>query len=84
MVYVEIIGFAAGIFTTVALVPQAIKSWKSKHTKDVSLMWISILTIGLFLWTVYGILISSLPLIAANAATFIFAVTILILKIRYG
>ena len=83
MVYVEIIGFAAGFFTTVALVPQAIKSWKSKHTKDVSLLWITILTIGVFLWLIYGFLINSLPLIAANVVTFILSVTILFLKIKY-
>jgi len=83
MVYVEIIGFTAGIFTTLALVPQAIKSWKSKHTKDVSLMWITILTIGIFLWLIYGILINSMPLIAANVVSFLLAVIILILKIKY-
>jgi len=84
MVYVEIIGFTAGIFTTLALVPQAIKSWKSKHTKDVSLMWITILTVGIFLWLVYGLLINSMPLVIANAVSFIFALTILILKLRFG
>ena len=83
MVYVEIIGFTAGILTTVALVPQAIKSWKSKLTKDVSLMWITILTIGILLWLVYGFLINSIPLIAANAASFLLAIIILTLKIKY-
>ena len=82
MVYIEIIGFTAGIFTTLALVPQAIKSWKSKHTKDVSLMWITILTVGIFLWLVYGVLINSMPLIAANIVSFLLAVIILILKIK--
>ena len=83
MVYIEIIGFTAGIFTTLALVPQAIKSWKSKHTKDVSLMWITILTVGIFLWLVYGVLINSMPLITANIVSFLLAVIILILKIKY-
>ena len=81
--YVEFIGFVAGVLTTIALVPQVVKSWKTKHTKDVSFGWISILTVGVFLWLVYGILIASFPLIFANVLSFILALIILILKIKY-
>ena len=82
--YIEFIGFAAGTLTTVALLPQAIKSWKTKHTKDISLGWVLILTIGVFLWLVYGLLINSYPIIAANVMTFLLSVTLLSLKIKYG
>lgn len=83
MTYTDIIGFVAGAFTTVALLPQAVKAWKTKHTKDVSSEWILILTIGVFLWLLYGILINSMPIIAANSLTLILALIVLILKIRY-
>ena len=83
MIFTEIIGFLAGILTTLALVPQVIKSWKTKHTKDVSLGWATILIIGVFLWMVYGILINSIPLIAANVLTFMLALIVLALKIKY-
>ena len=83
MAYIDIIGFLAGTFTTLALAPQAIKSWKTKHTKDVSLGWIIILTIGVFLWIIYGILLEALPVIVANSVTFILCVTVLVLKIKY-
>ena len=83
MIYIDIIGFLAGALTTLALVPQAVKSWKTKHTKDVSLGWILILTIGIFLWVVYGILINSLPIIFANIFSSMLAVVVLILKIKY-
>ena len=82
--FIETIGFLAGTLTTIALVPQAVKSWKTKHTKDVSLGWISILTAGIFLWLVYGILIASFPLIFANVLSFILALIILFFKIKYG
>ncbi|MAE42931.1 hypothetical protein CMO93_04110 [Candidatus Woesearchaeota archaeon] len=84
MGYIEIIGFVAAVLTTTAFVPQAVKSWKTKHTKDVSLGWISILTAGIVLWLVYGILIASFPLIFANLLSFILVLIILILKIKYG
>ena len=83
MAYVEIIGFAAGTLTTIALLPQVIKAWKTKLTRDVSLLWAVALTIGVFLWLVYGVFIKSLPIIIANVFTFILAVTVLVLKMKY-
>ncbi len=84
MTYIDIVGFMAGALTTLALVPQAVKSWKTKHTKDVSLGWILILAAGVFLWLIYGILINSLPIIVANALTLILALIIGVFKLRYG
>ena len=83
MVYVEVIGFLAGILTTIAFIPQVIKVWKTKSTKDISLIMFIVLCTGIFLWLVYGILISSLPVILANIVTFILALIILIFKIKY-
>ena len=83
MAYVDIIGFIGGALTTLALVPQAVKAWRTKHTRDISIWWILTLTVGIFLWLVYGILIGSLPIIAANVATLILAVIVLVLKVKY-
>ena len=84
MVYVEIIGFLAGILTSGSLIPQVVKSWKTKLTRDVSLGWIITLTTVALLWIIYGFLIGSLPVIITNVVTFIFTFTILILKIKHG
>ncbi|MBL7055441.1 SemiSWEET transporter [Candidatus Woesearchaeota archaeon] len=81
---IELIGYFAGFMTTVALLPQALKSWKSKHTKDVSLGWITILTTGVILWIIYGLLTLTLPLVVANIATLVLCLTVLTLKIKYG
>jgi len=83
MEYIEIIGYLAGFLTTVALLPQALKSWKSKHTKDVSLGWITILIVGVTLWFVYGLFIGSKPVILANLFTLILAILILFMKLKY-
>ena len=79
MNYVDIIGFTAGTLTTIAFVPQAIKIWKTKSAKDISLGMFVILCTGIILWIVYGILVKSLPLVAANATTLVFALSILVL-----
>ena len=83
MSYIDIIGFIGGALTTLALVPQAVKAWRTKHTRDISIWWILTLTIGIILWLGYGILIGSMPIIAANTATLILAVIVLILKMKY-
>jgi MtN3 and saliva related transmembrane protein len=78
-----IIGLVAATLTTISFIPQAIKTIRTKQTKDLSLTMYSIFTTGIFLWLVYGILVRDIPLIIANAVTFLFTFTILALKIRY-
>ncbi len=81
---VESVGFLAGILTTVAFLPQVIKTWRSRSTKDLSLpMWL-VLFVGIVLWFVYGFLKMDLPLLAANGVTLLLAGTVLYLKIRNG
>ena len=83
MDYVTILGLAAGTLTTVAFLPQVTKAWRTKSTKDISLVMFIMFCIGIFLWLIYGIFLKSLPIILANAITFILALTILILKIKF-
>ncbi len=82
--YVTIIGLAAAVLTTFAFLPQAIKTWRTKSTADISLGTFSALCIGISLWLIYGLLIGDLPLILANAVTLVLAGTILYFKLRYG
>ena len=77
------IGFLAAFCTTVAFFPQAVKVWKTKSTRDISLYMFIIFTIGVFSWLIYGITISDLPIILANSVTLILSLFILFYKIRY-
>ncbi len=81
---VTVIGLIAGVLTTIASLPQIIKTWKLKHTGDISLGMYAILVAGVFLWLVYGILIMNLPLIAANSISLILVSIVLVFKLRYG
>ncbi len=84
MDWVIIMGYVAGICTTSAFLPQAIKIVQTKHTKDISLIMYAILTTGIMLWCVYGLLNHDWPLVLANGVTLLLAGWILLLKIRYG
>jgi len=80
---VTLLGLVAGTLTTAAFVPQLIKVWRSRSTRDISLAMYGIITTGILLWLIYGILIDSVPVIAANAVTLVVALMILALKIRH-
>ena len=77
------IGFFAAFCTTIAFLPQAIKVFKSKSTKDISLYMFIIFTVGVLSWLIYGFVINDMPIILANAVTLILSFFILIYKIRY-
>ena len=80
---IKYIGFFAAFCTTIAFVPQAIKVYKSKSTKDISLYMFLIFTIGVLSWLIYGIIIFNLPVILANATTLVLSIFILVYKLRY-
>ena len=79
----EIFGIVAAICSTAAFVPQAIKTIKSRSTKDISLYMYLLMTVGVFCWLMYGIYLDSIPMMIANAITLVFVVPILVMKIRY-
>ena len=74
----EVIGFIAAVCTTFAFLPQVIKVWKTKQTKDLSLRMYTVMFIGICLWYVYGVRINSLSIILANIVTGFLVFTILV------
>ncbi len=84
MKLVTIIGLVAAACTNISFMPQAIKIIKLRETREISLLTYVLLEAGIFLWLVYGILISNLPVTLANGITLIFTTIILALKIKFG
>lgn len=80
----DVLGFAAGALTTIAFVPQVYRIAKTRSAHDISWLMFGTFSVGVCLWLWYGIRVGALPLIVANAVTLTFAVTILLLKWRYG
>lgn len=78
------IGFVAGTLTSIAAIPQLVKTLKTRHVRDISVWQPLLLSFGVGLWMVYGILISDLPLIVANITPLICNVILTGMKIRYG
>jgi MtN3 and saliva related transmembrane protein len=79
-----LIGLFAACCTTLAYAPQAIKTWRTRQTRDISLGMFVLMVTGVALWLIYGLMIGDLPLILANLVTLSLSGTILVLKLRHG
>jgi MtN3 and saliva related transmembrane protein len=77
------IGIAASTFTSLSLVPQLIKLFKTKDAKDVSMVMLAVLLMGLVLWVTYGIVLQNLIIIIANAFAFVINVLTLFATVYY-
>ena len=80
----RIIGLVAGILTTSSLLPQLIRTLKTKSAKDLSLGMFLFFVLGIVCWLTYGIMVGEWPIIVANAITLVMGVILLVCKIRFG
>lgn len=77
---IEMLGLSAGTLTTIAFVPQVVKTYKTRSAKDLSLGMFLIFFSGTVCWLVYGIFIGDMPVMAANAVTMILSSVLLFFK----
>lgn len=80
---VNIIGYTAAVVGTTIILPQVVKSIKTKSVDDISFWMLIIYMINCSLWVIYGILIIKYPVILSNAIAFSFVLIQLFLKIKY-
>ena len=83
MNYLTVIGLAAAVLTSAAGLPQVIKSWRTKSTKDLSLLMIIQILIGVTLWTIYGLAKKDIAILFAQGTAYVFYLFLLVLKIKY-
>mgnify|MGYP001562148427 FL=1 len=83
MANIEIIGYLAGFLIAIALSPQLIKTWRTKLTKDISILWTLMLMFGLLLWVVYAIANKILPLLIFASIEFLMMLSLFVMKLIY-
>ena len=81
---IELLGFAAGGLVAISLMPQVIKSWKTKSTKDLAISWTLINLGGQILWIIYGFYLNSISLIIMSSITLLMTLSLILLKVRFG
>jgi MtN3 and saliva related transmembrane protein len=74
----------AGTLTSIAAIPQVLKTLKTRHVRDISIWQPLLLSFGVALWMMYGILIKDVPLIVANITPLVCNIILTGMKLRYG
>ncbi len=80
--WATVLGTVAGICSTVSFVPQVIKAWRENDTEAISKRMYMVTVTAFVLWTIYGFVIGSLPIIVFNLLSLGLSGTILVLKLR--
>jgi MtN3 and saliva related transmembrane protein len=83
MDWVKIVGYLAAAATTIAFLPQAFHTIKTKDTKGISLGMYLVFTFGVIMWLLYGIFLKDVPIISANTITLVLTIIILVYKLKY-
>ena len=83
MAPIEILGLIAGTITSVTFLPQVIKIWQTKSAKDLSLMMLLLLMLGVVLWLIYGLVIMSAAIIYTNSMVLAMSLIMLYFKLKF-
>ena len=76
----EIFGWLAAVFTTLIFVPQLIKAFNTKMTRDISMLMIVLAVLGNASWLAHAILTSNIPLIVCASLIIIMSFILIIFK----
>jgi len=79
----ECIGFTAAALTTFSFLPQIYQILKTRSVKDVSLLMLLQLSLGVLLWIVYGVHLKNIVIISANSVTLSSLVILLVVYYRF-
>ena len=76
-------GYVAATLTTLAFVPQAVKTLRTRDTRSISLQMYVVFRIGIAFWLAYGLVLHSWPMIVSNIITLVLSAAILAMKLRW-
>ena len=84
MALADIVGTVAALCSMTSFGPQIVKIWKERDASSVSLRMYLVTVTGFVLWTAYGVLIGSWPVIASNVVCLAMSGAVLALKWRFS
>lgn len=83
LAYADYIGYLAAIIGTLCWIPQTVKTWRSRETKDLSLIANLLVLSTVVLWFVYGVMTAAWPLVIGNVISIIAVGAIVTAKLIY-
>ena len=78
------LGYAAGVITVASFLPQVVRAWRTRRTRDLSLVSLALLLTAGGLWVVYGALSRDWPVVATNGGMVALLLLLAGAKLRYG
>ena len=80
---IHYLGYFAGLLTVSSFLPQVIRTWRTRQTRDLSLGMFAILTTASALWIVYGGVTADWPVILTNGGMVALNGALAVAKVRY-
>lgn len=81
---VDLVGAGAAICSMASFMPQLVKIWRERDASSISLRMYVVTVTGFTLWTIYGVLSKSWPVMLANTVCLCLSAAILVLKWRFS
>lgn len=78
-----VLGLLAGMLTTVGFIPQIAKGYRTKRMNDVSLTMPVLLSMGMALWFVYGVILGDIPIMLWNLIALGLNIMVIFLILTY-
>ncbi len=78
-----VLGIAAGVLILSGWVPQILKGYRTKKLDDISKYLMILVSVGAFLWLIYGIEKEDPYIIGVNVAAIVLTMIVLSMKYRY-
>lgn len=83
VIWADTIGIIAGVLVLSSFIPQLLKAYKTKKMTDVSIHLMLLISSGMFLWVIYGLIRADPVIVGTNASGFVLNIILVILKLKY-
>ena len=78
------LGYLAGMLTVGSFLPQVIRVWRTRQTRDLSLSMFALLSTASSLWIIYGAITKDWPVVLTNVGMVALNGAIAAAKVRYS
>jgi MtN3 and saliva related transmembrane protein len=80
----EYFGYIGGFITVSAFVPQVIRTWRTRETRDLSMGMFGLLVTASSLWIAYGVVIHDWSVILTNVGMVALNGALAVAKLKFG
>jgi MtN3 and saliva related transmembrane protein len=77
------LGYVAGAITVTSFLPQVVRAWRTRQTRDLSLSSLALLMTAGSLWILYGALSRDWPVVATNGGMVALLALLAAAKLRF-